>query len=466
MSISIRALGDEDTIHESEKLTDISPPTELCRFVVDDAGIYIGILSVRDFHNGIRKNVTAGEACNKLAYLFICDDQEKAFETAGDIIDEAGRFYYVPILTTDRKPSGFIVTTMFPGIKFPDTFDLYSDHDIYEELYIHFNAVNTYLVDGWAYIPNDMKTKLTVDLIGDFDEILYTSKADIYHGDLYDKGLGDGASGFNFVGKFCGLKRIVFSSGEGVFVSVPADVKAEDPGDFLCIHPDDAIFLYMKNQQRYKGHIGAIVENYINDGKDCAKKLRQLCDRYFPENSKLILLEFASGYGRVTRHIDNDRFDVTACDIHNEAVKYIEQYIGAKTLLSEVEPGAIKALANQQFDVVFALSFFSHIPDRSFGKWIKTLYSSVGYGGILIFTTHGRVTNETAGYKIKNGYAFKSHSEQFDLTNEDYGTTISEYEYIERVCRQFIGKPPDYWKEGFWWNHQDVYIVRKEYQPE
>ena len=76
MSIIARALGEEDIVHEHEKLIDISPPTELCRFVVDDAGMCIGILSVGDFQNGNKRKVTAGEICNKSAHIVVCDDQE------------------------------------------------------------------------------------------------------------------------------------------------------------------------------------------------------------------------------------------------------------------------------------------------------------------------------------------------------------------------------------------------------
>jgi SAM-dependent methyltransferase len=178
-----------------------------------------------------------------------------------------------------------------------------------------------------------------------------------------------------------------------------------------------------------------------------------------PPPSPEKIIEFASGYGRVTRHLDNDYFDVTSSDIHDEAINFISENFNVKTILSTKNPDEFDL--DKTYDVVFALSFFSHMPDKSFGKWIKALYKHVKPGGMLIFTTHGRISNKNYNCSLNNGFAFYSSSEQEDLSASDYGTTISEYSYVEKVCENFISKKPDIWKEGFWWSHQDLYIIRK-----
>ena len=119
-------------------------------------------------------------------------------------------------------------------------------------------------------------------------------------------------------------------------------------------------------------------------------------------------------------------------------------------------------IIKEKYDVVFALSFFSHIPDKVFGEWIKALYEVVKPGGVLIFTTHGTLFKNRFNKMTTNGFSFDLASEQKDLATEEYGSTVSEYEYVERKCKENICKIPEIFEEGFWWKIQDLYIIRKE----
>jgi 2-polyprenyl-3-methyl-5-hydroxy-6-metoxy-1,4-benzoquinol methylase len=222
------------------------------------------------------------------------------------------------------------------------------------------------------------------------------------------------------------------------------------------IHPNDYLLDFLVKQPSITG-LESAIDYYITDGKDSVLKLKSLCEEFL--RPPVSLLEFASGYGRVTRHFDKDYFDVTACDIHNEATNFVSENFNVKTVLSTQTPDEFDI--GKTYDVVFALSFFSHMPDRFFGKWIKALYKHVKPGGILVFTTHGRISNESFRFSLNNGFSFSLSSEQQDLSEADYGIAVSEYSYVEKVCENFISKKPDVWKEGFWWTHQDLYIIRK-----
>ena len=224
------------------------------------------------------------------------------------------------------------------------------------------------------------------------------------------------------------------------------------------IHPNDFIFHYIINHTDFSNFTSAL-DYYFSDGRRSACKLQSLCKEFF-NHKPISLLEFASGYGCVTRNLDLEYFDITACDIHKEAMDFISEKFNIKTVLSETIPENIKIY--ETYDVVFALSFFSHMPDDTFGRWIRTLYEHVKQGGIFIFTVLGRISNEKfMNFFLDDGYAFKPQSEQEDLLTSDYGTTISEYSYVKRICESYIKKIPEIWKEGFWWEHQDLYIVRK-----
>jgi hypothetical protein len=90
----------------------------------------------------------------------------------------------------------------------------------------------------------------------------------------------------------------------------------------------------------------------------------------------------------------------------------------------------------RQFDVVFALSFFSHMPDTTWGDWLAALFRHVRLGGSLIFTCHGKMSVELLYNNFiklsPEGYWFSPSSEQRDLEVDDYGTTITSPEYVIR----------------------------------
>jgi hypothetical protein len=78
---------------------------------------------------------------------------------------------------------------------------------------------------------------------------------------------------------------------------------------------------------------------------------------------------------------------VTACDIHPEAGAFLREKLGVAAVGSVEVPE--KFNLGQRFDVVFALSFFSHLPHSGWRRWLLALAEHTGPDGILIFTTHG-----------------------------------------------------------------------------
>jgi len=175
------------------------------------------------------------------------------------------------------------------------------------------------------------------------------------------------------------------------------------------------------------------------------------------------MLEFASGYGCVSRHLGNvlPNMNVTSGDIHPEAITFIQNVLGKKAILSSATPEEL--CLEQKFDVVFALSFFSHTPDRTWGRWIRTLFSHLKDGGLLIFTTHGRESLKYFKNAVldESGYWFTNESGQSDLATSDYGQTIVTPEYVVRKCFEHIAAPMSHFKSALWWEHQDLYIFAR-----
>ena len=235
------------------------------------------------------------------------------------------------------------------------------------------------------------------------------------------------------------------------------------------VHHQDYIFQFLVNNQSFQSEDDA-VEYYFNDASNSAKKLSyyisEICNI---KDKKFELLEFASGYGCVTRHLANELKDaiITSCDIHKDAVNFIEDKIGNYAIISNSKPELFTTPIN--YDVIFALSFFSHMPKETWGRWLMSLVAKLKDNGFIIFTTHGLKSRKCFNYPDldEEGFWFlNSSSEQKDINTDEYGQTIVQPKYVFNKifcckCIRLI-----MFQEAVWWGHQDLYIVKKSNEVE
>lgn len=229
-----------------------------------------------------------------------------------------------------------------------------------------------------------------------------------------------------------------------------------------AIHPDDFIYKFIKLHFKKKGGtVSDSVEYYFNSGRDSTEKIHGILNTLNISIKKSIL-EFASGYGCTTRHLNKYFDNVVTCDIHQEANLFNKNKFPYPYIKSVVNPKDFNPIS--QYDVVFALSFFSHIPEENFTNWLIALSKCLNKGGVLIFTTHGSFTNQNFFPNIElneNGFWFKESSEQKDLSVKTYGTSICTKEFVESEIDKIGNMKILKYKEADWWENQDSYVVKK-----
>ncbi|WP_164548647.1 class I SAM-dependent methyltransferase [Mesorhizobium sp. M7D.F.Ca.US.005.01.1.1] len=203
------------------------------------------------------------------------------------------------------------------------------------------------------------------------------------------------------------------------------------------------------------------LRHYFKSGFADAEQLMQAIEKLNVDMDNLKILEFAAGYGRLTRHL-HKLCELTVSDIHPEAVEFVSKNFGCRAYVSSKDAEQLRI--SEQFNIVAVISLFSHLPDRTFGKWLSALYALVAPGGYLIFTTIGesaRAINPQIPVPGSDGVAFEAISEQIDLDTQDYGNTTVHPHYVGFQIGRMPGARLVSYEAGPWWKYQDQYIVQK-----
>jgi cyclopropane fatty-acyl-phospholipid synthase-like methyltransferase len=164
----------------------------------------------------------------------------------------------------------------------------------------------------------------------------------------------------------------------------------------------------------------------------------------------------------VTRHLKNQPdLHLTACDIHAAAISFLKREIGVESVQSVSIPEALHL--PRDYDAVFALSFFSHMPMTTWERWLRRLIGATRPGGVVIFTTQGIASSQHFGWPEipSSGFWFEASSEQKDLSTDEYGQTIVTPQFARGIIAGINEVELIALSEGYWWGHQDLYVLRR-----
>jgi SAM-dependent methyltransferase len=100
------------------------------------------------------------------------------------------------------------------------------------------------------------------------------------------------------------------------------------------------------------------------------------------------VLDFGCGCGRVTRYWHDFGGSVAGSDLSSEAVEWCRRNLpfGRFEVNALVPP---LTFADESFDLVYALSVFTHLTAELQLPWRDELYRTLRPGGRLLLTTHG-----------------------------------------------------------------------------
>ena len=173
-------------------------------------------------------------------------------------------------------------------------------------------------------------------------------------------------------------------------------------------------------------------------------------------------LDFACGYGRATRFFARalEPSKITVAEIDAGAVRFQQEAFGVRGCVSGTDPTALPL--EGPFDVVLAVSFFSHLPAARFEAWLARLYALVADGGVLIFSTHGPQHLPGREAMTDAGLAFAPVSETRRLEGSEYGTSWVTADYVRGAAAGAIGSGGRLFAFPYGLcGYQDLYVLAK-----
>jgi SAM-dependent methyltransferase len=227
--------------------------------------------------------------------------------------------------------------------------------------------------------------------------------------------------------------RLAFRNGEHNLL-VAALVPAAGRGAPLSfdVHADDEMLLHYWNL--HGGNRDKALVLYFDSGRRLWEtQAAVLRWRFGAPGPGFQLLDFASGYGRVTRFALRDvpPERIWVADIYAEGVRFQEERFGVHGLVSHADPARFEC--DETFDAILVSSLFTHLPETTFRAWLARLFNLLRPGGVLIFSVHDEDLLPPDRALLPSGLLFDASSESGSLPTEQYGTTWVNEPFVRRT---------------------------------
>jgi SAM-dependent methyltransferase len=230
----------------------------------------------------------------------------------------------------------------------------------------------------------------------------------------------------------------------------------------LAVDEGDEMLAYLATL--FEGDRERALFEYFRSGASIAAALAQVLQWRFGDLQRIArLLDFASGYGRVTRflvrQIPPER--VFVADVYEGALRFQEERLGVSGIVSAVRPEELAC--DERFDAILVTSLFTHLPEERFGAWLRRLLALLAPGGMLVLSAHSPELLRPEETMPESGFLFRATSESGSLDTSDYGSTWVSEEFVRAALARAAGPDASLHRiaRGLC-NFQDLYLALPE----
>lgn len=186
------------------------------------------------------------------------------------------------------------------------------------------------------------------------------------------------------------------------------------------LHKNDLMFAFHLN--RFPHDPAEALLSYYRVGYKTALNLRNIAEKYGLDQRRL--LDFGSGYGRVSRFFP-PLFPDSECvvsEVKEQAIDFQERALNLSGFTHAPTPEGFPA---ERFDLVLALSVFTHLPEELFRSWLQCLTERLKNNGAIIFTFLDQ-QREDSQEILKNFTANPKGIEYIKRSEDSYFTFVSD----------------------------------------
>ena len=153
---------------------------------------------------------------------------------------------------------------------------------------------------------------------------------------------------------------------------------------------------------------------FLDGGREHARLIRDLLARDGASVQRFeAILDFGCGCGRVTRWWSDVPAQLHGCDADDELVAWCQAQLPRMTAaVTHLEPPT--PYEPESFDLIYALSVFTHIPEALQRPWIEELMRLLRPGGYLFLTVSGNAYREQLSPSERTSFAVGELTTRFD----------------------------------------------------
>jgi SAM-dependent methyltransferase len=129
--------------------------------------------------------------------------------------------------------------------------------------------------------------------------------------------------------------------------------------------------------------------SFVTIGARAARELVDAAARHGERTAFRDVLDFGCGCGRVARHMPAllPGARMSGVDVDERSIRWCARQLPGDWRAIDADPPTV--LPEGAFDLVYAVSVFTHLPEERQRSWIRELHRLLRAGGLLIVTTLG-----------------------------------------------------------------------------